>query len=96
MIEYIERGKAIKLTCEDCNKLFPEEPCEPSDCTIMQNLRSIPAADVRPVVRGKWIDYQQGRFVYAKCPKCETVHDVRSNFCPNCGAMMDMREEHDD
>ena len=46
--EYIEREAAIKVVCENCNKIFPEEPCEPSDCTIMQMLRSIPAADVVP------------------------------------------------
>ena len=50
-----------------------------------------PSADVRPVVRGKWIDHQEGRWIYAKCSECGTVHDVKSNFCPNCGA--DMREE---
>ena len=49
----------------------------------------IPAADVRPVVRGKWIDHQGGRWIYAKCSECGTVHDVKSNFCPNCGAMME-------
>lgn len=47
--------------------------------------------DVRSVVRGRWVDHQQGRWVYAKCSICETVHDVKSNFCPNCGA--DMREK---
>ena len=54
-------------------------------------LERFPAADVRPVRRGKWIDHQEGRWIYAKCSECETVHDVRSNFCPNCGA--DMRPE---
>jgi hypothetical protein len=54
-------------------------------------MKRIPAADVRPVTRGEWIDHQEGRWIYAKCSECETVHDVRSNFCPNCGA--DMRPE---
>jgi hypothetical protein len=58
---------------------------------VLEYLDEVPAADSRPVVRGKWIDYQQGRWVYAKCSECETVHDVRSNFCPNCGA--DMRPQ---
>lgn len=40
------------------------------------------------VKSGEWIDYQQGRWVYAKCSLCGTVHDVRSNFCPSCGAEM--------
>lgn len=53
-----------------------------------QHLNEIPAADVRPVKRGKWLDHQQWQWVYAKCSECETVHDVRSNFCPNCGADM--------
>lgn len=48
-----------------------------------------PAADVREVKRGKWLDHQQGRWIYAKCSECETVHDVRSHFCPNCGAEME-------
>ena len=37
---------------------------------------------------GEWIDYQQGRWVYAQCSECGTVHDVRSNYCPSCGARM--------
>lgn len=50
-----------------------------------------PATDVREAKRGKWIDHQEGRWIYAKCSECGTVHDVESNFCPNCGA--DMRPE---
>lgn len=49
---------------------------------------------VRPVVRGMWIDHQIGNWVYAKCSECGTVHDVKSHFCPHCGA--DMRKEATD
>ena len=35
-----------------------------------------------------WIDEEEGRWVYAKCSECRTVHDVRSNYCPSCGAIM--------
>jgi len=52
-------------------------------------LKQIPAADVAPVKHGRWIEYIPGRWVYAKCSKCETVHDVMTNYCPNCGAKMD-------
>lgn len=38
---------------------------------------------------GKWIDYQDGRWIYAKCSECGTVHDTRSNYCPSCGAKME-------
>lgn len=37
---------------------------------------------------GHWIDHQDGRWIYAKCSMCGTVHDIQSNFCPNCGAKM--------
>lgn len=60
--------------------------------------------DVRPVVRGKWID--MGDFI--SCSSCNATHlkefesdygkamrlDARTNFCPNCGA--DMRETEDE
>ena len=83
MSEYIER--------EAVNALIKAE-CSPKVAAyLIDAVAAIPAADVRPVKRGKWIDHQEGCWIYAKCSECETVHDVRSNFCPNCGA--DMREE---
>lgn len=47
----------------------------------------IPAADVRPVVRGKWKTYNN-TYVCSACGR--PVSFWQSNFCPNCGA--DMRE----
>ena len=44
--------------------------------------------------RGEWQDEQRGRWIYAKCNLCGKVQDVRSNYCPNCGARM--RGEHDE
>lgn len=37
---------------------------------------------------GEWLDEQRGRWIYAKCNLCGKVQDVRSNYCPNCGAKM--------
>ena len=37
---------------------------------------------------GRWIDHQEDRWIYAKCSECNTVHDARTNYCPNCGAKM--------
>ena len=86
MAEYIEREKAFDAVFEQF--------CASSDETevalnaAIEEIRAIPAADVRPVLRGNWIDHQEGRWIYAKCSECCTVHDVKSNFCPNCGADM--------
>ena len=48
------------------------------------------AADVRPVVRGRWENFR-GK---PRCSRCKAVWPedyYDHNFCPNCGA--DMREE---
>ena len=37
---------------------------------------------------GEWIYEQRGKWIYAKCNLCGKVQDVRSNYCPNCGAKM--------
>ena len=53
-------------------------------------LSKIPVADVRPVVRGKWVYDHWCEF---KCSNCETwsksePYRGRENFCSNCGADM--------
>ena len=37
---------------------------------------------------GHWVDHQEGEWIYAKCSECGTVHDVQTNYCPDCGAKM--------
>lgn len=83
-MDYIEREKVWSAL---------NAACVPYNRATAKAIESIPAADVRPVVRGKWIDHQEGRWIYAKCSECGTLHDVKSNFCPNCGA--DMRNADD-
>jgi rubrerythrin len=38
---------------------------------------------------GKWIEHQEGRWIYAKCSNCGTVHDIQTNYCPICGFAME-------
>ena len=70
---------------------------------IHQALKDIPAADVRPVVRGEWIDkgirYSRKsefspleRHYSFECSHCRKEREWKSDFCPNCGA--DMRGEY--
>ena len=62
---------------------------------VLDLLDSKPPADVKPVVRGKWIIHDCGE---ATCPVCKTRqkniwdYDGWQNFCGNCGA--DMRGEN--
>ena len=67
-------------------------------------IRRIPAADVRPVVRGHYVGeydgYADGNPVYdmwycSECGCCfeEWDEEPTYNFCPNCGA--DMRPKNE-
>lgn len=53
-------------------------------------IENIPAADVRPVVRGKWIS--KSCSIAHECSACGTLQHwactPRYNFCPSCGADM--------
>lgn len=55
----------------------------------LEAFNEIPAADVRPVVRGKWEDCTEYNGEY-RCSVCKEFEGHKRNFCPNCGA--DMRE----
>ena len=65
-------------------------------------IKEIPAADVRPVRRGKWVGYPEclkypnaysdDHIVCSACEECFSILDndcERFNFCPNCGAWME-------
>ena len=48
-----------------------------------------PAADVRPVVRGRWLHKEttDNFHVVGQCSVCKERKRI-DNFCPNCGADM--------
>lgn len=49
MADYISRQAAIRIVCDDeC------EDCPDGGCDMYRRLKRLTAADVRPVVRGKW------------------------------------------
>lgn len=57
-------------------------------------IESIPAADVRPVVRGTWVGIDDYPYEDWECDHCGTVVEGTDDpwnyyhFCPNCGADM--------
>ena len=52
-----------------------------------------PTADVKPVVKGKWLykglDFEIDSLY--QCSACKHYHWSKSNYCPNCGADMRSR-----
>lgn len=65
---------------------------------IMEFIAKIPAADVRPVVRGEWINDRNGKYSSSGdnfyCSICKDPSlrafgkPAKTNYCPNCGADM--------
>lgn len=94
MTDYIDRAAAIT------SPLWAEDLCPAAV------LNRLPAADVAPVVHGRWTTPR----AIIECSKCgfgmfpdgyffefgECVHanesQYRPNFCPNSGAKMDLEE----
>lgn len=62
---------------------------------LVTDVREMKAADVAPVVHGRWIERQAPHAiggVSAKCSVCgKSVQYLGNplNYCPNCGAKMD-------
>ena len=82
MDEYIKRKTAIDLITRRYEN--------PEICT--QEINSIPAADVAPVVHGRWISFLGGDHImperYYRCSRCGRVESSRQPYC-HCGAKMD-------
>lgn len=57
-------------------------------------IAAFPAADVAPVVHGRWIHdgcRVKGGIDWCHCSECGKSDNfcARTNYCPNCGAKMD-------
>ena len=100
MAEYIEKEKAARVLREEAAANYPTA-FHVGLYAAARAIDSIPAADVRPVVRGKWkLDSDPGepwRYVCNICgekTKDTVMGKPRANYCPHCGA--DMRGEADE
>ena len=62
-----------------------------------QALASVPAADVVPVVHGRWIESKEHfylnngckEWINFYCSECDAPNNSPTDYCPNCGAKMD-------
>ena len=68
---------------------------ETDAAVVLRMIDDAPAADVAPVVHGRWKYYHKQN--KAVCTRCSFERDLDENFgaaisCPNCGAKMDGAE----
>ena len=95
MAEYIERKAAYPLAKKICDAIDKVPRCILGH-DILDFIDDIPAADVRPVVRGKWINQRADSEMCSACGVRFYISALfavggndEPNFCPNCGAMME-------
>ena len=91
MNEYIERERTVELLRSIGNREYRKEKGTIQDAIKMISYPEYtPAADVAPVVHGRWVEYQIPPIVC--CSNCDWATDVKEKnfqYCPNCGAKMD-------
>lgn len=108
MAEYIDRYALTKNLCKAiCGRDAGLCVAEPKDCYQegMRAVFEISAADVAPVVHGRWIPSDMGggepdeAYICSVCGNpwflvFGTPDENNMNYCLNCGARMD-KEDND-
>lgn len=99
MAEYIERGAAINAVRDwlGYKKLSAD--------IASRGLETVPAADVAPVVHGRWLrEEPSDPESDVICSNCQSMFDYIDGvcylvvghelpyYCPNCGAIMDLED----
>lgn len=93
MAEYIEREDAV-------NAVMAAKWVDGSDGAMaMEIVASPPAADVAPVVHGRWgtgrFNLETGNYE-EQCTRCRNFSkEYGKPYCPNCGAKMDGGTDHE-
>ena len=95
MDDYIDREAALMKLMQDGYS-----------AKNLQSISDMPAADVAPVIHAHWIEQEDGNLdTYYTCSSCKEDFDLIAgtpcenlyNYCPNCGAKMDEKEDkHED
>ena len=94
--EYIERGTGVSIFRAKANMAVLMDAA-PYFEKAAQMLEQLPAADVAPVVHGRWIGAPLCGNDNCRCSECGSWHNIHANlrgeimqkYCPNCGAKMD-------
>ena len=75
MAEYINRDDLLKAAWD-----------KPTLSLSVYDIGNIKPVDVAPVRHARWKRYGKN---LGECSECGEIVSVRSNYCPNCGCLMD-------
>ena len=104
MAEYIEKATLLnRVIIPSICSCVQGPNAERLKKFCIDTVNNVSAADVAPVVHGKWLNFYND-FSCAECDRCGTTFEVTDNesdeelwnefklsynYCPNCGAKMD-------
>lgn len=102
MAEYIERERLLR----DVRIIGNQPWSEWETAGVIDVINKQPAADVAPVKHGKWNGWHGDKLVgiddngddmyrhyhYNTCSECGRGNAIKSSYCPNCGAKMDLED----
>lgn len=96
MSDYISREALLALPTET--------KYDWTECIDIEDIKNFPAADVEPVRHGRWETFDSSYWrstqygvqaidcLKIRCGLCGRGSAVRTNYCPNCGAKMDLMD----
>ena len=91
MAEYIKRENVLAKIDEFAKQNIAHGfPVDVFDIEMMKKMvEKLPAADVAPVVHGRWVNGCQCSVCGDRHGPYNSRHRPYYNYCPNCGAKMD-------
>ena len=96
--EYIDLEETVTTLKRNSQKYFSS--FHKGYVQAIEDLADIPAAKVSPVRHGRWIEQEQCEESLYSCSACGaewvtiegTPKENDMDFCPHCGAKMDLKE----
>lgn len=92
-------ARYVDIECDAVTEVLPRRAFKTRQ-DIQDFLDNIPAADVAPVVHGRWIESANFDAGFWVCSKCRFVSEAIAahklyGYCPHCGAKMDGGADND-
>lgn len=91
MAEYIKKEDIEQKIQDGLNNLVLGHDA----IEVLGMIYEMPAADVAPVRHGRWeVEVGMNFYKERNCPVCKKrIESNFWNYCPNCGAQMDLHDE---
>lgn len=92
----VNEKRLIEETSITEKQFFVETEYGSGWVVAIEDIADAPTADAVEVKHGEWIACGDGEYVPFKCTVCgkntSWYHAQTANYCPNCGAKMDLEE----